>query len=668
MTVAPRIDEVPPLEVETVNPDPVAPDIWEEVELSDEEVALHEELKETWHGGDGLWAWLRSTSHASIAKRYIATAFLFFLLGGLEAGLMRLQLSRPENSFLGPDKYNQIFTMHGTTMMFLFAVPIMTAVGLYFVPLMVGARDVAFPRLNAYGYWVYLIGGLFIYVQFFLNTAPDTGWFAYVPLSGPEYSPGKRVDTWAQMITFTEIAALAGAVELLVTAFKHRAPGMSLNRIPIYVWSMIVTAFMIIFAMPSVATGSQFLAGDRLIDTHFFNPAEGGDALLWQHLFWFFGHPEVYIIFLPGMGMISTMLPTFTRRPVFGYPVVVLSLITTGFMSFGLWVHHMFATPIPQLGQSFFTAASTMIAIPTGVQIFCWIVTIWAGRPRFATPMLWIMGFFFVFIIGGVSGVMVASVAFDQQAHDTYFIVAHLHYVLLGGAVMPLFGAFCYWVPKITGRMMSERAGKWSFWLFFIGVNLTFFPMHILGLEGMTRRIYTYLPETGWGPLNALASLGAVFIVSSVAVFILNFLWSLRNGQVAGDNPWGSETLEWATTSPPEPYVFLHPIVVQSRAPLWSEKTERLVMTGLRSDVREALATSIIDAAPDYRQSVPPPTIWPFIAALATGVMFITAIFTAWGLVLGVVLLFVPLVKWGWPNRNEQLRRLRQEPTPEAAG
>jgi cytochrome c oxidase subunit 1 len=647
---APLREPVDPM----TGPDPVAPAIWEEVELTEEDQELRKKLIRVWGDGPGLWGWIRSTSHASIGKRYVVTAFIFFLLGGLEAGMMRLQLSRPENSFLGPDRYNQIFTMHGTTMMFLFAVPVMVAMGLYLVPLMVGAREVAFSRLNAYGYWVYLIGGLFIYTQFFLNTGPDTGWFAYVPLSGPEFSPGKRVDTWAQMITFTEIAALAGATEIVITAFKHRAPGMSLNRIPLFVWAMITTSFMIIFAMPAVATGSQFLAADRLIDTHFFNHAEGGDALLWQHLFWFFGHPEVYIIFMPALGIISSIVPTFTRRPIFGYPVMVMALITTGFMSFGLWVHHMFATPIPQLGQSFFTAASTMIAIPTGVQIFCWIATIWAGRPRFATPLLFVLGFFFTFIIGGLSGVMIASVAFDQQAHDTYFIVAHLHYVLLGGAVMPLFGGFYYWFPKFTGRLMNERMGKWNFWLFFIGVNVTFFPMHILGLEGMTRRIYTYLPETGWGPLNALVSGGAVLIVASVALFIFNFFRSLRHGAVAGDNPWGADTLEWATASPPEPYVFLYPPVVQSRNPLWTEGRERPVFTGLRTDIRDTLVTTTLDATPDYRQNSPNPTAWPFIAALATGVMFISAIFTAWGLVVGSVLLFFPLVKWGWPDRHDQ--------------
>jgi cytochrome c oxidase subunit 1 len=657
MTIARSAVPLPPHEVETVPPVPDGPRVWEEVELTSDDLKVRDELLQTWKDGPGLWGWLRTTSHASIAKRYVMTAFGFFLLGGLEAGMIRLQLSRPENTFLGPDRYNQIFTMHGTTMMFLFAVPVMIAMGLYLVPLMVGARDVSFPRLNAYGYWVYLIGGLFIYVQFFLNTGPDTGWFAYVPLSGPEFSAGKRVDTWAQMITFTEIAALAGAVEIIVTVFKHRAPGMSLNRIPLYVWAMVVTSFMIIFAMPAIATGSQFLAADRLIDTHFFNHAEGGDALLWQHLFWFFGHPEVYIIFLPALGMISSIIPTFTRRPVFGYPVMVMALITTGFMSFGLWVHHMFTTPIPQLGQSFFTAASTMIAIPTGVQIFCWIATIWAGRPRFATPLLFVLGFFFTFIIGGITGVMIASVAFDQQAHDTYFIVAHLHYVLLGGAVMPLLGGFFYWFPKFTGRMLSEKMGKWTFWLFFIGVNVTFFPMHILGLEGMTRRIYTYLPETGWGPLNALASAGAVLIVASIVIFLVNFLWSLKNGPAAGENPWGADTLEWATASPPESYVFLYPPVVQSRSPLWSEGRERPVLTGLRTDVRETLVTTLMDAAPDYRQSSPEPTIWPLMAALATGVMFISAVFNAWGLVIGAALMFIPLVKWAWPDHEEQRRR-----------
>jgi cytochrome c oxidase subunit I+III len=639
----------------------VSPGVSDTIALTNPELQLHAELEKTWKGPPGFIGWLKTTSHISIAKRYIVTAFIFFILGGLEAGVMRLQLSRPENSWVGPDLYNQFFTMHGTTMMFLFAVPMMTAVGLYFVPLLIGARTVAFPRLNAYGYYAFVVGGVFLYTSFFLNTGPDAGWFMYTPLSGPQFTPGKRTDVWAQTITFTEIAALSAAVVMIVTIFKMRAPGMSLNRIPLFVWAMLVTSFMIVFAMPWVATASQMLAADRLIDTHFFNQAEGGDPLLWQHLFWFFGHPEVYIIFIPALGMISSIIETFTRRPIFGYPIMVLSLITTGFMGFGLWVHHMFATPLPQLGQSFFTAASSMIAIPTGVQIFCWIATIWAGRAELRTPMLFILGFFVTFIIGGVTGVMIASVPFDLQAHDTYFVVAHLHYVLIGGGLFPLFGAFYYWFPKITGRMLGEKAGRINFALFFIGVNLTFFPMHILGLEGMTRRIYTYIPETNWGDLNMLSSVGAVIIVASVALFIGNVAYSLKRGQAAGDNPWGAPTLEWAIQSPPPSYVFLHVPVVESRHPLWTDASALPVATGLRSDIREVLMTTVIDAVPDSRQESKEPTIWPFVAALATGVMFITAIFTAWGLVIGALLVFPTLVLWGWPRKHEQAKRLRVE-------
>jgi cytochrome c oxidase subunit 1 len=503
-----------------------------------------EELVRTYRGHGGLWGWITSVDHKSIATRYIATAFAFFLLAGLNAALMRLQLARPESTVLGPDRYNQAFTVHGTAMMFLFAVPIMSAFGLYLVPLMLGTREIAFPRLNAFGYWTFLIGGLFLFYSFYMNTGPDTGWFAYVPLSGPEYAAGKRVDVWLQVVTFTEIAALVAAVEVIVTTFKQRAPGMSLDRIPLYVWAILVTSVMIIFAMPAVALASTAMLGmDRLVATHFFNRAEGGDPLLWQHLFWFFGHPEVYIMFIPGLGFISSIIETFTRRSIFGYPVMVLSLMMTGFVAFGLWVHHMFATPIPQLGRSFFTAASVLIALPTGAQIFCWIATIWAGRPRFTTAMLFAIGFMLVFIIGGVTGVMIASVPFDLQVHDTYFIVAHFHYVIIGGVVFPLFGACYLWFPKATGRLLSERLGKWHFWLFFIGTNLTFFPMHLLGLDGMPRRVYTYLPEMGWGDMNLLATIGAGVIVASVVCFGVNVLASLRWGAVAGPDPWGGPTL-----------------------------------------------------------------------------------------------------------------------------
>ncbi|MFN2637115.1 MAG: cytochrome c oxidase subunit I [Gemmatimonadaceae bacterium] len=616
-----------------------------------EEDEVRAKLSASWREGSGLWAWLTSTNHKSIAKRYIVTAIIFFILGGIEAGMMRAQLSRPENRFIGPDLYNQLFTMHGSTMMFLFAVPVMEAVGLYMIPLMIGTRNVAFPRLNALGYWMYLFGGVLLYVAFFYNTGPDAGWFAYVPLAGPQYSPGKRMDIWAQMITFTEIAALIGAVEIVTTIFKQRAPGMSLNRIPLFVWSMLVTAFMIIFALPAIVVCSSMLAADRLVDTHFFNPAEGGDALLWQHLFWFFGHPEVYIIFIPGLGMISSVVETFTRKRIFGYPAMILSMISTAFLGFGLWVHHMFATPLPQLGQSFFTAASTAIAIPSGVQIFCWIATIWSGRPRFTTSFMFILGFFFLFIIGGLSGVMIASVPFDLQAHDTFFIVAHFHYVLIGGAVFPLFGAFYYWFPKMTGRLLSERAGKWNFWLFFIGMNVTFFPMHILGLIGMPRRVYTYLPEMGWGDLNLLASAGAVIIVASVCVFIGNVFVSLRRGVPAGDNPWDAPTLEWATTSPPPAYNHLFIPVVEGRDALWDVRNGELaVVTGLRTDRHEGLITSLMDAEPEHRYEFKGPTILPLLLAIFGGGCIVLAIFTPWGVTVGAIASLIVLACWFWPT------------------
>jgi cytochrome c oxidase subunit I+III len=618
-----------------------------------EDERLRAQLEETWRQPPGLWNWMRSVDHKSIAKRYLVTAFCFFILGGIEAAVMRAQLARPENSVLGPDAYNQFFTVHGMTMMFLFAVPVMEAAGLYLVPLMIGARNVAFPRLNAYGYWVFLAGGLFLYIAFFLNTGPDVGWFGYVPLSGPEFSPGKRADVYAQSITFTEIAALVGAVELIVTTFKNRAPGMTLNRMPLFVWAMLVQAFMVLFAMPWIATATQFLAMDRLVATHFFNPAEGGDAILWQHLFWFFGHPEVYIILVPALGFVSMIVATFTRRPVYGYPAMVLSVVAIGFLSFGLWVHHMFATGVPQLGQSFFSGASMMIAIPSGIQIFCWIATIWSGRPRFSVPFLFVLGFVVLFVIGGVTGVMVASVAFDQQVHDSYFVVAHFHYVLVGGAVFPLLGALYYWFPKVTGRLLSERLGRWSFWLLFVGVNVTFFPMHQLGLEGMPRRVYTYLPEAGWSGLNLLATIGAVTIALGMLLTLINVVLSLRGGALAGADPWGADTLEWATSSPPPPYNFAHIPVVEGRSPLWEQPGELPVVTGLRTDVRDVLITTLLDARPDSKHRHPLPSIWPFLTAVATTILFVTLIFTPWGAVIGTPLLLLALLGWGWPHGKE---------------
>ena len=618
-------------------------------------------MEKTWGDRPGLIGYLSSVNHKTVGRRFITTAFVFFIFGGVLAVLMRIQLARPENKFLGPDLYNQIFTTHGTVMMFLFAVPMMEAIAVFLVPLILGTRSIAFPRLNAFGYWIYLFGGIMIFVAFILNVGPDVGWFAYVPLSGPEYGIGKRADFWAQLITFTEVSALVVATELITTIFKLRAPGMSLNRIPVYVWSVVVMAFMIFFAMPTIALASSCLIMDRLIGTQLFNAAEGGDPILWQHLFWFFGHPEVYIIFIPATGFVSAIIPTFVRRPIFGYTALVLALIATGFIGFGIWVHHMFAAGLPAMGEGFFSAATMMVAIPAGIQIFCWLATIWSGRPIFKTPFLFVLGFFFVFVLGGLTGVMQASVPLDLQMHDTYFVVAHFHYVLIGGAVFPLFGALYYWLPKFTGRMLDERLGKLNFWLMFIGFNLAFFPMHQLGLKGMPRRVYTYRPELGWGTLNMLATIGGVLLTLGVVVFLINFFVSRRRGAVAGDNPWGASTLEWATSSPPPSYNFLRIPTVAGRDTLWTQPPNQPVVTGLRSDQRQVLITSMLDADPDHVEQFPQPSLWPLWAALAATALFIGSIFTPWAVVWGAIPVAITLIGWFWPKGKQVEERHPRE-------
>jgi cytochrome c oxidase subunit I len=611
---------------------------------------LEARLNRAWRRPPGIIGWLATVDHKEIGRRYIVTALIFLALGGVLALIMRLQLARPDNDLVGASRFNELFTMHGSTMMFLFAVPVMEGVAVYIIPLMLGTRSTAFPRLNAFSYYMYLFGGMLLWGAFALNIAPDVGWFAYTPLSGPQFSPGKRADIWAQMITFTEVSALAAAVVLVATILKTRAPGMTLARMPLFAWAMLVVAVMIIFAMPSVALASSFLISDRLVGTQFYNSWEHGDALLWQHLFWFFGHPEVYIIFLPATGFVSVMVETFCRRPVFAYPVVVLALISTGILAFGLWVHHMFATGLPRVGYSFYTAASMTVAIPTALQIFCWLATMWDGRPRLTVPMLYVIGFIITFVIGGLSGVIIASVPLDLELHDTYFIVAHFHYVLIGGAVFPLLGILTYWFPKITGRMMGETLGKVGFWLMFLGFQLTFFPMHFSGLLGMPRRVYTYPAGLGLELPNLLSTIGAFVVAAAVLAFVFNGIFSLYRGAIAPPNPWGAASLEWATSSPPPVYNFAHIPVVESRTPLWDQAGEMPVVTGLRVDEKEVLLTTVVAAAPDLREPIPQASLWPFIAAIATAVFFISSIFSPWAVVFGAIPGAIALIAWFWPK------------------
>jgi cytochrome c oxidase subunit I+III len=618
-------------------------------------------LAEIWGGQPGLYGFLTAVNHRAIGLRFVVTAFVFLLLGGLLALVMRLQLARPGLDILAPGTFNQFFTMHGSTMMFLFAVPMMEGIGIYLTPLMIGTRDMAFPRLNAFGYWVYAISGLTLYISLVFGVAPDGGWFNYPPLTGPGFSPGANIDFWVTLITFIEVSALVAAVELIVTVFKQRAPGMALHRLPLFVWSQLVMSFMVVFAMPPLMVVSVQLMLDRVIGTHFFNPAAGGDPLLWQHLFWIFGHPDVYIILVPALGIVSAIVPVAARRPLAGYTLVAASVVAVGFLSFGLWVHHMYATGLPLLGLNFFAMVGMMITIPNAVQIFAWIVTIWRGRLVITTAALYVIGFIVLLIAGGITGIMVASPPFDWQVHDTYFVVAHFHYVLIGGTVFPVFAALHFWFPKVTGRLLGERLGRWNFWVTFVGFNLTFLPMHLTGLRGMPRRVYTFVPGLGLDWLNLVATVGAWVMGLGVLLFVLNVYLSLILGRRAGDDPWGGGTLEWATASPPPPYNFAAIPIVRSRDPLWEQThlgladdapgTSYLTVDPARPR-REILVTTVLDAAPDHVALLPGPSLWPFWAAFGTGLAFIGSMVHLLLVPLGAAIAFLAFVVWLWPPRE----------------
>lgn len=525
--------------------------------------------------------WIMTTDHKKIGIMYIVTAFFFFLAGGVEALLVRTQLAVPNGKVLSPEIYNQVFTMHGTTMIFLFVMPMLTGLGNYVVPMMIGARDMAFPRMNAFGYWVVLLGGLFLTSSFLFGAAPNAGWFSYAPLTELTQdcgatavlcTPGANMDFWALGILMLGISSIAASLNFVVTILKLRAPGMTINRMPMFTWMTLVTAFLLLFALPSVTAAAILLLLDRHLGTHFFQSGFGGDPLLWQHLFWSFGHPEVYILILPAFGIISEVLPVFSRKPLFGYTFVAWSGVAIGFLSFTVWAHHMFAVGLPLVAQAFFATSTTLIAIPTAVKIFNWVFTVYGGKISFKPPMLFALGFVAMFLIGGLNGIALAVVPVDYQLTDTYFVVSHLHYVLFGGTAFGVFAGIYYWFPKMTGKLLNERLGQVQFWLMLIGVNLTFFPMHILGLLGMPRRIYTYPDNLGWNDLNLLATIGAFTIAAAVLVFLWNFVITLRSGQPAGSDPWDAFTLEWDTDSPPKPYNFPVLPIVRSRRPFYDKK------------------------------------------------------------------------------------------------
>lgn len=594
---------------------------------------LHRQLAAIWATGPGLRR-LASVNHSVLGVRFMATAFIFFAIGGVLGMLTRVQLATPTSDFITAETYNQIFTMHGSVMLFLFAIPLIEGIAVYLTPKILGARDFAFPRLTAYGYWCYLFGGAILTVALLAGVAPDGGWFMYTPLSSNVYTPGINADVWLLGVTFVEISALTLAVETVVSILKMRAPGMSLDRMPIFGWYMLTTALMMVAAFPPLILGSILLETERAFHLPFFDPTRGGDPLLWQHLFWLFGHPDVYIIFLPMAGILSTIIPVLAGGPLVGYRAIVVAIIGLAFVSFGIWVHHMFTVGIPHLALAFFSASSAIVAVPTAVQIFAWLATLAHGSPRWNVPMLYVFGFFFIFAMGGLTGVMLAMVPFDWQAHNSYFVVAHMHYVVAGALAFPMLAALYYWLPLLTGRMAMHQLSVPAFWLVFVGFNLTFFMMHLTGLRGMPRRIYTYSGDEGWNGLNLLSSMGGFIMTIGFALVVIDLLAQLRYGRRVCRDPWKAETLEWAIPIPPAPYNF-------ASIPHVGTGPDRIAPAGLapslargegylgfvRNGWQETLGVHITSGAPEQLIVLPRSTYLPLYTALATAAAVLAMLF-----------------------------------------
>ena len=594
----------------------------------------------THHHGEptGIWSWITTVDHKRIGIMYFLTSIFFLGLGGIEALMIRIQLFRPDNDFVSAELYNQLFTMHGTTMIFLVAMPMAVAFFNYIVPLQIGARDVAFPRLNALSYWIYLFGGIYLNSSWFFGAAPNTSWVGYANLTSTTYSPGLNVDFWVLGLSILGVSSIMGGVNFITTIINLRAPGMKLMRMPLFTWMTFVTSFLLVTALPVIAVALILLAFDRFFAANFFNVAAGGDTTMWQHLFWIFGHPEVYILVLPAFGVISDVIPAFSRKPLFGYAVVVYAGVLIGFIGWGVWSHHMFTSGLGPIADSFFVASTMIIAIPTGVKIFNWMATMWGGALRMNTAMMFAVSLVGMFVLGGLSGIMHSSAPVDLQQHDSYFVVAHFHYVIVGGLLLGMFSGLYYWFPKVTGRMPNETLGKAHFWLTFIGFNLTFFPMHFSGMYGMPRRTWTYRAELGVEVFNQMSTVGAFILALSTVVLLYNLFKSARSGEVAGANPWGAPSLEWSIPSPPHHYNFPALPTVRSREPLWHE------------DERKEIE-AVTMAEPAEEPEMPNPSFWPIVVAAGVALtwgLVMTGIW--WAPVVGLVLTAIPVYAWAFED------------------
>jgi cytochrome c oxidase subunit I+III len=609
-------------------------------------------LERVWLERPGVLGWLTTVDHKKIGLLYFWTTLATFAAGGAEAMLMRTQLSEANQHVVGPKTFDELMTMHGVTMIFFFIIPMTTgAFGNYLVPLMIGARDMAFPRLNALSYWLFLGAALFIYSSFLFHAAPDAGWFNYVPLALKRYDPGRNIDFYALGLIFNTISSTIGAINLIVTIFKLRAPGMSWNRMPLFCFAMLAASLSLVFALPALTTDLIFLELQRKLGFHFFDVAHGGDPLLWQHLFWIFGHPEVYIIVLPAFGIATSIIPTFARHKMVAFPLVAMAELLVAFIGFGVWAHHMFATGIASTTLVFFAAASMLVVIPSTIQIYAWLMTVNIGTPTFRAPLLFIGGFILFFVVGGLSGIMFAAIPVDQATTDTYFVVAHFHFIIFGAAVFPLLGGIYYWFPKVTGRMYHEGLAVTSFFLTFAGTAVTFFPMHIVGLLGMTRRVYTYDEGLGWDSYNLVESIGGFVIAAGLLLILVNILWSARRGAPAGSDPFNGGTLEWTIPSPPPAYNFAVIPTVTSAYPNWDDRGKPGQM--ILDESHQTPASTVNDAELSEVLEMPEESPWPILVALPVTIAFAFLLTSHW-LVAAGFLALAALALAGWHSREPE--------------